>query len=57
MLQADIWVVAVSESIVEQISVTHDVPSQLASLDLLNSEEIDGNTCHDKQFLDVKKQE
>ena len=33
----------------EQIRcATHDVPSQLASLDLLNSEEIDGNTIHDK---------
>jgi hypothetical protein len=32
----------------EQILATHDVPSQLASLDLLNSEEIDGNTYRDK---------
>ena len=32
----------------ELIPVTHDVPSQLASLDLLKSEEIDGNTYHDK---------
>ena len=33
---------------VEWFETTHDVPSQLASSDLLNSEEIDGNTCHDK---------
>ena len=32
----------------ERILTTHDVPSQLASLDLLNSEEMDGNTYHDK---------
>ena len=41
-------VLSVGVALFEQILATHDVPSQLASLDLLNSEEIDGNTCHDK---------
>ena len=39
---------SVGVALFEQILATHDVPSQLASLDLLNSEEIDGNTYHDK---------
>ena len=39
---------SVGLSWIEQILVTHDVPSQLASLDLLNSEEMDGITYHEK---------
>ena len=41
----------------EGVPGTHDVPSQLAWLDLLNSEEMEGSTNDDEWFQDIKEQD